>query len=129
MSEALRLANAIVDYTRRGFETEQQAQIRRMTAHSEAASLLRTQAARIAELEVERDRVCRLVVQMHAAATGYIQGPKRGVVEDVADLAAERDTLHAAITATLTEQAHLADGEDCTLIRLVRAIEAAKEAK
>jgi len=54
-------------------------------------------AARLKDLEAERDDACRLVAQMHYAATGYMQGPIRGVVEDIADLKTERDQLHAEI--------------------------------
>ena len=34
---------------------------------------------------------CVTVAQMHAAAMGEVCGPKRGVVEDIADLRTERD--------------------------------------
>jgi len=54
-------------------------------------------AARLRELEAERDNACELVAQMHHAATGYMQGPIRGVVEDIADLKTERDQLRAEI--------------------------------
>ncbi len=39
--------------------------------------------------------VCKLVAEMHAAAVGYVGGPNRGVVEDVADLKAEHDRLQS----------------------------------
>ena len=55
-------------------------------------------AAENAALRTERDeaqrdylRACQTVAEMHAAAVGEVCGPKRGVVEDVADLRAERD--------------------------------------
>lgn len=54
-------------------------------------------AARLKELEAERDHACKLVAQMHHAATGYIQGPIRGVVEDIADLKTEREELRAEV--------------------------------
>jgi DNA repair exonuclease SbcCD ATPase subunit len=50
-------------------------------------------AARLAAAEEERDRAkrdhegaCHLVAKMHHAATGITDGPRLGVVEDVADL-------------------------------------------
>jgi hypothetical protein len=52
-------------------------------------------AARLKELEAERDHACKLVAQMHHAATGYIQGPIRGVVEDIAET--EREELRAEV--------------------------------
>lgn len=64
-NEALRLAEAITDYSRRGFETEEQAKLRRMASHKEAAALLRQQAERIAELEKE---ISDLHTTMMAAA-------------------------------------------------------------
>ena len=52
------------------------------------------------EIEYDRDRfkadylgACQTIAAMHAAAVGGVQGPKRGVVEDVEDLRAERDQL------------------------------------
>ena len=41
----------------------------------------------------------------------------------VADLIAENDRLYSAIKKTLDENLHLADGENCTLIDLKRAID------
>lgn len=56
----------------------------------------------IERLQAERDaaqehymKACGLVAQMHMAAMGQTIGPKRGVVEDVADVRAERDALRA----------------------------------
>jgi predicted RNA-binding Zn-ribbon protein involved in translation (DUF1610 family) len=43
----------------------------------------------------------------------------RAVYEEVV---AERDALRAAILQTLDENGHLADGDDCTLIALKRAV-------
>lgn len=51
-----------------------------------------------AELDAAQERymkACGLVAQMHMAAMGQTIGPKRGVVEDVADVRAERDALRA----------------------------------
>jgi uncharacterized coiled-coil DUF342 family protein len=47
--------------------------------------------AKLAAAEKERAEVQKLVAAMHAAAMGEVRGPKRGVVEDVADLRKERD--------------------------------------
>jgi DNA-binding FrmR family transcriptional regulator len=49
--------------------------------------------AEVERLREDRDNACKLVVQMHHAATGYAQGPMRGVVEDIADLKTARDRL------------------------------------
>jgi len=114
-----------------------------LTAIVQLTDQVRTQAARIAELEAERDQACKLVAEMHAAATGYIQGPKRGVVEDVADLAAERDQLRAEVERLRKPmmEEHIAqavrplykDAQSAAMgllddIATTRAIEAAKEA-
>ncbi len=64
-------------------------------------SVFQDGANRIAELTAEVERLmaehqaaCELVAKMHAAAVGEITGPKRGVVEDVADAIAKlRDEL------------------------------------
>jgi hypothetical protein len=47
--------------------------------------------------QAERDEACGLVARMHEAAMGEVCGPKRGVVEDIADLGAERDALQARV--------------------------------
>jgi hypothetical protein len=45
--------------------------------------------AKVAQLEEDYGRACKLVADMHGAATGKPgDGPRRGVVEDVADLRA-----------------------------------------
>lgn len=56
----------------------------------------------VQQLEQERDqlkedyqRTCHLVAQMHMAAMNGVIGPKRGVIEDIADLLEERDQLAA----------------------------------
>ena len=44
---------------------------------------------KLVSLEDDYGRACKLVADMHAAATGRPgEGPRRGVVEDVADLRA-----------------------------------------
>ena len=53
------------------------------------------------------------------AATGGMLGPR----EDVARIAKQRDELLAAAQTTLAKNLHLADGDNCTLIDLKRAVE------
>ena len=56
--------------------------------HEFAATPLDVQA-KLVSLEDDYGRACKLVADMHAAATGRPgDGPRRGVVEDVADLRA-----------------------------------------
>lgn len=46
----------------------------------------------------EYEEACATIAKMHGAAVGkYGDGPKRGVVEDVEDLRAERDALAAQV--------------------------------
>jgi hypothetical protein len=59
---------------------------------------------RCASLEQERDQTkldhvhaCQTIAQMHAVAVGEVTGPKRGVVEDVADLRARCQHLEQAV--------------------------------
>lgn len=54
---------------------------------------------RIAELDTGYGKACKLVADMHLAAVGEVKGPNRGVVEDIADLRAERDELAAQLEA------------------------------
>ena len=72
----------------------------------EACGLIDTITSAVTALTAERDRfrhdyefACAMVAQMHAAAVGSVRGPIRGIVDDVADLKAERDRLAAATTA------------------------------
>ena len=65
---------------------------------------------KLKQLEQERDqlnedyqRTCHLVAQMHMAAMNGVIGLKRGVIEDIADLREERDTLAAQNEALLKE--------------------------
>ena len=62
----------------------------------------RALTAQVAELTADlrdmRDyymRACKVVSDMHMAATGGVVGPVLGVIEDVAALRAERDSLKA----------------------------------
>jgi chromosome segregation ATPase len=83
---------------RRGVRHRAQAEARIAELEAERDEALRAEAreARIANLmEAERDEAredyreaCATVAQMHAAAVGEVTGPKRGVVEDVADAVA-----------------------------------------
>ena len=45
----------------------------------------------------QHDDACALVASMHHAAVHYIGAPKRGVVEDIEDLAVEADRLKKII--------------------------------
>ena len=89
------------------------------TFHVEPAAVLsaydamkqRAEAAEAEALQQKEnyDRACQLVAAMHAAAVGEITGPKRGVVEDVADLRAERDALRNIILWALGENGAFPD--------------------
>lgn len=59
--------------------------------------LLTEKDAEIAEMKGNYERACQTIAAMHAAAMGEVTGPNRGVVEDVADLRAERDRLQGII--------------------------------
>ena len=69
---------------------------RSIEAASLSAILEKTEAERDA-MRVAYENACKLVAQMHHAATGSVTGPSVGVVEDVAVLKAERDALKAMI--------------------------------
>lgn len=45
------------------------------------------------DMRHDYERACQTIAEMHAAAVGEVTGPKRGVVEDVADVRKERDEL------------------------------------
>lgn len=49
--------------------------------------------AEVERLNADYLNACKLVADMHAAAMGEMRGPKRGVVEDVADLRAAYERL------------------------------------
>lgn len=53
--------------------------------------------AEVERFKADYERACQTVAEMHAAAVGAIQGPKRGVVEDVADLKAQCEKLAEAL--------------------------------
>jgi hypothetical protein len=106
-------------------------------AYGSDAALMREAADEIASLRVQLDQAkqdhmsaCRLVADMHAAATGRPgEGPVRGVVEDVADLRhqlqdmeRERDVsrgnaqMHMEAARDLAVQLEAAQAE-CLLLR------------
>lgn len=65
---------------------------------------LQEQDAAIAALKAENERLkedyeraCKTVADMHAAAVGEIMGPKRGVVEDVADIRTELEQYRKVV--------------------------------
>ena len=72
------------------------------------------QLKRIVELAAERDAMkyewqaaCSLVAEMHKAAVGDYQGCTNGVVEDIADLKAERDRLRAALEKVIAHDKYV----------------------
>lgn len=70
-------------------------------AKSAIAGELAARDIEIADRRADYERACALVADMHAAAMGGVVGPARGIVEDVADLRAERDALHKALAGAL----------------------------
>ncbi len=89
----------------------------RMAETVEIPELKRQLAAekeRADRFKTEHEDACKLVAQMHYAATGLIIGPKRGVVEDIADLRdawlAEKQRADAAI-ASWNEERERAERE------------------
>lgn len=106
-SEAMRLADAITDYSRRGFETEGQAKLRRMTAQKEAAALLRKQSERIAELEAERDEhqatataLIALLADIRKACGDNGTRMQPELVEFIGAMSTERDRLREEVERT-----------------------------
>jgi outer membrane murein-binding lipoprotein Lpp len=53
------LADDLEDTSRRGFESEQQAQLRRLKRNKEAAALIRTLSAQVEQLSRERDELAK----------------------------------------------------------------------
>ena len=51
----------------------------------------------LATVKDDYERTCGTIALMHAAAVGDITGPRRGVVEDVADMAARVTRLESAL--------------------------------
>lgn len=81
------------------------------TSDQVAAAVAKSEQ-RIAELEAENERLkadheaaCIIIADMHAAAMGEVTGPKRGVVEDVADV---RSELNSTKEELETERMRLA---------------------
>ena len=74
------------------------------TELGELAEIVTSKDAAIAALKAENERLkedyeraCKTVADMHAAAVGEIMGPKRGVVEDVADIRTELEQLRKVV--------------------------------
>jgi len=63
--------------------------------------------AEVARLKDDYHGACKTVAAMHAAAVGAVQGAKRGVVEDVADLKSDRDRLRAALEDVLNQESKI----------------------
>ena len=60
--------------------------------------------SRLSALEDDYGRACKTIAEMHAAATGKPgDGPRRGVVEDVADLRAALRELLARAEADICD--------------------------
>lgn len=97
---------------------------------------------RIEDLEADRNRIARLPEMEWASVTasmtqvmavlsrqGHLDVSRRllGYLDAgkiyINRVLAERDLLLEAIQKTIKENAHLADGEDCTLIHLKRAMQ------
>jgi len=51
--------------------------------------------AEIERLRSDYENACKTIAQMHFAATGSLDGPRLGVVDDVRALRAELDSLRA----------------------------------
>lgn len=86
----------------------QKAELERATQELIAAA--KAEIIKSAELEVQamrtsHDNACALVASMHEAAMGKVCEPVLGIVEDVADLRAERDSLKAQLEEVLTAPA------------------------
>jgi hypothetical protein len=66
--------------------------------HDAAAACLRRLHAEVEAMRADYGNACKLVVDIHAAATGRPgEGPRLGVVEDVAAVRAECDALRAQV--------------------------------
>lgn len=50
-------------------------------------------------LKADYEGACKTIAEMHGAVMGWGNGPKRGVVEDVIDVVAERDAFRAVYEA------------------------------
>lgn len=80
--------------------------------------------ARIAELEQQRDETAHEITEWVQDLQAYFPGATtmHDVYRGIEAMEAERNKYRAAIQKTINENGHLADGDDCTLIELKRAI-------
>jgi hypothetical protein len=60
--------------------------------------------------------------EIRMAANSYIEKDRIRLINKVIGLTSENIKLKMAIHETLEENLHLADGEDCTLIKLKKAL-------
>ena len=85
----------------------------------ESLSVMSKQKATAAQLEALRLIDEAGLNEQGVSTQHYVQG----VINICAQLLEQRDSLRSAILLTLQENSHLADGEDCTLIRLKKAVD------
>lgn len=86
------------EHAERGVRIEElEATIRKMAMDS--LSVEGQWSDKVDELADACARACLLASQMHRAAMNDVIGPKRGVVEDILDLRAERDALQQQLEA------------------------------
>ncbi len=60
--------------------------------------------SQLADMKENYERACGTVAKMHAAAMGEVTGPKRGVVEDVADMKERADAWRQKYEALALQQ-------------------------
>jgi uncharacterized protein YhaN len=79
---------------------------------------------RIAELEQQRDEIAHEIVEWVQDLQAYFPGAStmHDVYRGIEAMEAERDKFRSAIQKTIDKNGHLADGDNCTLIELKRAI-------
>lgn len=79
---------------------------------------------RIAELEQQRDEIAHEIVEWVQDLQAYFPGAStmHDTYRGIEAMESERDKFRAAIQKTIDENGHLADGDNCTLIELKRAI-------
>ena len=74
--------------------------------------------AELEEATTNYKRACATIAAMHEAAMGEVCGSKRGVVEDVADLRAERDGLVVALVDFVVQMERIKDNMESVLRQL-----------
>jgi len=79
---------------------------------------------RIKDLEAQRDSIYADVAGWLRDLQEYFPGAtgQHDVFRGIEAMEVERDKFRAAIQKTIDENGHLADGDNCTLIELKRAI-------